>query len=48
LRKIHERDSEIRDIQREYDKIEADFIKKEKIFVDNKAFMEEVSKQIQE
>lgn len=44
LRKIHERDSEIRDIQREYDKIEAEFIKKEKIFVDSKAYMEEVSK----
>lgn len=48
LRKIRERDAEIRDIKNEYDDIEQDFIKKEKIFVDSKAYMEDIMKQIHE
>ncbi len=48
LRKIRERESEVRDITREFETMEAEFIKKEKIFVDSKAYMEEVLKQIHE
>jgi hypothetical protein len=48
LRKIREREGEIRDISHQFDAIEAEFIKKEKIFIDSKAYMEEVIKQIQE
>lgn len=48
LRKIRERESEVRDITREFEQMEAEFIKKEKIFVDSKAYMEEVMKQIHE
>lgn len=44
LRKIRERESELRDINHQFDSIEADFIKKEKIFIDSKAYMEEIIK----
>ena len=47
-RKIRERESEIRDITRKYDDIDTDFIKKDKIFKDSKAYMDEVLKQIHE
>ena len=48
LRKIRERESELRDINHQYDSIEGEFIKKEKIFIDSKVYMEEIIKQIQE
>lgn len=48
LRKIRERDSELRDINHQFDAIQADFIQKEKIFIDSKVYMEEIIKQIQE
>ena len=47
-RKIRERESELRDITRKYDDIDTDFIKKDKIFKDSKAYMDEVLKQIHE
>ena len=48
LRKIREREGEIRDISHQFDQMEAEFIKKEKIFIDSKVYMEEIIKQIQE
>lgn len=48
LRKIRERESEISDITREYDQVYASFSKNEKIFVDSKAYQEELLKQIHE
>ena len=48
MRKIREREGEIRDITGQFEEIESNFIKKEKIFKDSKSYMEEVLKQIGE
>jgi hypothetical protein len=44
LRKIREREAEIRDIVNKFDEIESSFIKKEKITKDSKSYMDEVLK----
>ncbi len=46
IKKIRDRESEIRDITHKFEEIEISFLKKEKIFHDSKAYMEEVLKQI--
>jgi len=46
LRKIRERDSEIREISQQVESLNLDFIKKEKIFNESKAYMEQVLKDI--
>ena len=48
LRKIRERDAEIRDVTHKFDDIQGNLIKREKIFLDSKAYMEEILKQINE
>ena len=48
LRKIRERESEIKDITSQFEDIESNFIRKEKIFKDSKSYMEEILKQIGE
>lgn len=40
MRKIRERESELRDITKQFDEIEQSFIKKESIFKDSKAYIE--------
>ena len=46
MRKIRERDAEARDLTKQFEEIHLDFQKKEKIFQDSRAYMEEVNKQI--
>lgn len=48
MRKLKERDSELRDISRRFEDIESGFINKEKIFKESKSYMEELLKQIRE
>ena len=48
LHKIRERESEIRDITRQFEEIEQSFIKKESIFKDSKSYMEQLLKEIGE
>jgi hypothetical protein len=46
IRKIRERDAELRDITLQYEHLNLDFLKKERIFNDSKTYMSEVLKQI--
>lgn len=48
MRKIRERESELKDITKQFDEIEQSFIKKESIFKDSKAYIEHISKEITE
>ncbi len=48
MRKIRERESEIRDITSQYDEIETSFLKRESIFKDSKAYIESIMKEIGE
>jgi acyl-[acyl carrier protein]--UDP-N-acetylglucosamine O-acyltransferase len=48
LRKIRERDSEIRELTNQLESVNLDFLKREKIFNTTKTYMEELYKQIYE
>lgn len=48
LRKLKERESELREINMQYETLNIDFTKKERIFNDSKTFIQEVLKQIHE
>ncbi len=44
MRKIKERNEEVRDMTKRYEEVEANFIKNERIFNDSKAYLEELLK----
>ena len=46
MRRIRERDAEIRDIGRQFEDIEQSFINKERIFKESKAYMQDLLEQI--
>ena len=48
LRKIREREAEIRDLTNEFQDVEGNLIKKEKIFKESKSYMDEILKQLGE
>ncbi len=48
MRKLKERESELREINMQYETLNIDFTKKERIFNDSKTFISEVLKQIHE
>ena len=48
LRKIRERESEIRELTNQLETVNLDFLKREKIFNTTKTYMEELYKQIYE
>lgn len=48
IKKIREKDDEIKDIRRNMDDLEMNFINKERIFKESKAYMDELLKQIRE
>ena len=48
MRKIRERDSEIRELTNQLESVNLDFLKREKIFNTTKTYMEELYKQIYE
>lgn len=48
LRKIRDRESEIRDLTTQFQDVEASLIKKERMFKESKSYMDEIIKQIGE
>ena len=48
MRKIREREEEVRDIVREFDEIEQSFIKRETIYKESNSYIEQITKQINE
>ena len=48
LRKIREREAEVRDITRQFEEIEQGFLRKESIFKDSKSYMEQLLREIGE
>jgi hypothetical protein len=48
IRKIREREAEVRDISMQFEHLNVEFIKKEKIFNESKTYMQEILKQIHE
>ena len=48
LRRIQERDTEIRDLSLKYEEIEHGFLKRESMFKDSNSYMEQIMKEITE
>ena len=48
LRKIREREAEIRELNNKLEEVNLDYMKREKIFVTTKAYMEQLYKEIYE
>ncbi len=44
VRKIREREGEVRDITMQYEQLNVEFLKKEKIFNESKTYMQEILK----